>query len=408
MLLALVLLDCVGIVGGSAKGADGASEVERDGGTDAEVERDAGNVGSTDAGQTPAAHDAGLPAWLQGAPLLEWVAIPGTRTGVSNGIDAYSGWAFREDTSELYSVASGGHGDSANNGVYSIRLTDAAPAWVMRTAPSPNPTIDVAYYPDGKPSARHVYHHNHWVPQLNRVMLFGAIYTYGSAFAFGTVDGWNPDTNAYDPAGTYPNLPTTYDSVIAVIPALGEGWRRSSGRWRANIGYDNPIVSIPPQGGSAPMCYDSIQDQLFSMRFGNGQDSNPERGLTASVIRRRDMSMSTITFNPSPALTQLIADQPAYNGLCFDPLNDCYYFYDGRSSNATGSVPGGPGRVFRIVPNAGNTWDISMFDTTSTSGKVPATTISGIHSRFSYVPALKGVVMMPSRDAGLYFMRTAL
>lgn len=345
------------------------------------------------------------PAWLDGQPLHVWIPIPDSNVGVSRGLEAYSGWAIRDDTSELFSVACGGHGDSSDNGVYSIRLTDDAPAWVTRTPPSDNPVADVDYYPDGTPSARHVYQYNHWVPQLGRVMLFGATYTYGTAVTFGRVDGWDPETNAWDPAGTWPDLPELYASVVRVIPSTGEGWQRGGGRWQVDGGYDTPLVD--PQGISEPMAYDSGRDRLFSMRFGNGQDV-AEGGLSAAVIDRAVPTSSLVTFTPSPGVDQLIADQPGYCGMAYDPILDVYDFYDGRDYNAVGDVEGGPGRMFVVTPNDGTTWDIAVVQTLTVADVPPPATVnSGINSRFSYVPALHGIVMMPSLDAGLYFMRTA-
>jgi hypothetical protein len=371
----------------------------------------------------PASGESATPAWLAGKPINRWFAIGGTSTGVGSGIDAYSGWSYREDTLELYSVACGGHNDSDDNAAYAIRLSDDAPAWVKRTAGSPvgatGRPINSAYYPDGKPSSRHTYNHNHWVPSLSRVIMFGAWYCWGGdAYTFPAVDGWNPNTNAYDPAATYPNTPDGsgswsptagkwinltggYESVVCMVPGVSEGWTNGRKRWRAGIGYDSPIASpVVGQSTNQPWAYDSNRDQLFKVLWGNGQGDNPERGLQAEIIRRGNFTNAVITFNPSAALSLLIADTPLYAGMCYDPVNDCFWFYDG-------SVPGRTNHLFRINPNSGTTWDIELFAPDSGSVTLPQTGGGGTNSRLTYVAAFKGIVFMPYRDAGLYFMRTA-
>jgi hypothetical protein len=106
--------------------------------------------------------------------------------------------------------------------------------------------------------------------------------------------------------------------------------------------------------------------------------------------------ISQVTFNDSPGLTQFKKDTPTYSGMTFDPANDHYLFYCGVNDQA--------GRVYAAKPNSGGNWDLSILPT---SGDVPSAPGSGIHNRFQYVPALKGVVMLPATGRGLFFMRTS-
>jgi hypothetical protein len=372
------------------------------------------------------------PLWSQGKALNEWFQIAGTSTGLPSGADAYGGWTFKEDTSELISTAVGGHGDGSDNGVYSITLTDDVPSWVTRTSASPVRPADVAYCPDGKPAARHTYQTVHWVPELNRVMMFGAIYTSGSAVTFPAVDGWNPSTNMYDPAGTYPNTPDGtgswngtswpsnsggYSNVVAYDRTRGEYWLRQLTRWRPSIGYDSPVTGNPGQSVGFTFAWDCNRDELFSLVWGNGQDDlgrTPGTGLddradySATVMRRGTLTATVITFNASSALTQFRIDCPGYAGMCYDPINACYYHYNGRDIKiGSVSIPSTAGRLYKITPNVTDVWDISIVTQGSGSVAPPVTATGGINSRIAYIPALKGVVIQPTRSSGLYFMRTS-
>lgn len=148
------------------------------------------------------------PNWLVEKSLNTWIEIPNTSGAGGAAIDAWGQIVLRDDTNELFILASGGHGDSSDNRVVSIRLSDNAPQWVLRSAPTPSDQLvqNSPYYADGKPSSRHNYQYNHWVPAVHRLMMFGLYGTWPAAWMYPTVDGFNPDTNTWDPAGTWPNM----------------------------------------------------------------------------------------------------------------------------------------------------------------------------------------------------------
>ena len=118
-------------------------------------------------------------------------------------------------------AAAGGHNDSYDNRVVSLNLASDTPSWTVRLAASKSFAQNVAYYADGMPSSRHVYSSLHFVPQVNRLMLFGTRAAYGAAWDFPKVDAFNLDTNKWDAAGTFADMPAGYYGA-AQIRATGE------------------------------------------------------------------------------------------------------------------------------------------------------------------------------------------
>jgi hypothetical protein len=226
-------------------------------------------------------------------------------------------------------------------------------------------------------------------------MLFGVKGAYGNAYDFQTVDGFNPDTNTWDPAGTWANIPAGQLGVVRVR-ATGDVWSSQLARWSPNTkSWTQPITSRTNDLVRAPIAHDSLRNQLFTLNWGDGQGFGAA-AMFASVVPCNGSIQSSIKFNPSAALISFIAEQPSYAGMDYDPDNDRFLFYCGIGMAA--------GRIYVIKPNSGSTWDISLLPT---SGKLPPPTAdAGIHSRFRYVPALKGFVMMPSGTSNLFFIRT--
>jgi hypothetical protein len=120
-------------------------------------------------------------------------------------------------------------------------------------------------------------------------------------------------------------------------------------------------------------------------------------GLVATKIV--GTTATPITIADSAAKTQFLSDAPIYAAMEYDPINDCFLFYFGYGAAR--------GRVYKIVPNNTNVWDMSLFSY-GAGGVTPVTTVgSGILNKFSYVPELRGIVMMTDKSSNLYFMRTA-
>lgn len=340
---------------------------------------------------------AGMPAWLAGAAIGQWVEIPGTSGAGGAAANAYSGIAFNERTNEILIAAAGGHNDSYDNRVVSLRLTDNAPKWVVRSAPSTSTLKDVAYYPDGKPTSRHLYATMHFVPQVNRLMLFGTRGAAGNAYFFPATNGFNLDTNTWDPAGTWADIPSGSDFGAVMLRSTGEVWSVNLARWSpATKQWTRPITNRTNDLVRMPIAHDERRNQLFTLNWGDGFGYGTQQ-LYSTIVPVNGSSQYKISFNASAALTQLKADKPTYSAMDYDPENDRFLFYCGQGAGA--------GRIYVIKPNAGTIWDISFLQTT---GKLPpATPSSGVQNRFRYVPALRGFLLMPNASSNLFFIRTA-
>jgi len=349
------------------------------------------------------------PAWLQSAPLNTWIAIPGTihagsaAAPADNPLDfyctsnerlSYSGMGLRD--CEIILAASGGHGDYSGNEVTSIDLAQDAPAWQLRSAGSPTRTPDVAYYPDGKPSSRHTYWSTLWSPQHNRLMLHYSRFVYGVGTSFTASNGFNLDTNTWDPQGTWSSgysagcADSNGDCYALGIDYFSlKKWTAATDTW-SNVATFGDAVNVNP------VCFDSSRAHLFALAWGDGQ-GNASPAINA--IRIVGATKSTITFNPSAALTQFQADRPVYSAMEYDPINDQYLFYQGAAGSTS--------RVYVIKPNASTVWDMSILALGAGSVVPDAAVRGGAFSRFKYVAALRGYVLMAAGTSNLYFLRTA-
>lgn len=79
--------------------------------------------------------------------MNQWLQINGT-SGAAGAFVQWGSLVLREDTTELFIAANGGHHDSSDNRVVSIKLTDDQPQWIVRAQPSPQDQVveDVPYY----------------------------------------------------------------------------------------------------------------------------------------------------------------------------------------------------------------------------------------------------------------------
>lgn len=344
----------------------------------------------------PVASTGGTPAWLAGAAVGQWIEIAGTSGAGGAAVQAYSGMAYNELTNEILIGAAGGHGDSYDNRVVSMQLTADAPVWQLRMAPSTQTAMNVPYYPDGKPTSRHLYSSSHFVPQVNRLMLFGVRSAAGSSYDFPIVSGFDLDTNSWDPAGTWADVPLGDLGAVAVR-ATGEVWSTNLSRWSpVTRAWTKPITKRSGDLTRWPIAHDSRRNQLFTLNWADGFGYSTQ-ALFASVVPCAGSVQTSIRFNPSAALDSIVADKPTYAGMDYDVDNDRFLFYCGQGAGA--------GRVYVVTPNATTTWDISLL--ASTGALPPATPASGVHNRFRYVPALRGFLLMPSATSNLFFIRTA-
>ena len=351
-----------------------------------------------------------MPAWLVGKKRNEWFQIPNTAGAGGATVYAYSGMALKQSTSELIIALAGGHGDSADNRVVSIRLDQDQPTWVTRMPSSTQVMKDVAYYPDGKPSARHTYYTTHFVAQVDRLMVIGAQFVYGTPPSFPTVDGFDLTTNTWDPKGTWPALVGGYGKTQNF--ATGDVWTASGlgiSKWSAATRSQTVTRSFNNTYLAMQNAWDPVRNQLLSIGFGDGWGYGNYPMLNAYTIPADGSTANPLTFNPSLGLTQFLADAPVSSAFEYDPDHDRFLYFDGRGDGQYGDAADG-GRIFIITPNATSTWDVSILELGPGTQNPPRSSDTGIYSRFRYVPALKGFayVFAPSWNVAtdIYFIKT--
>jgi hypothetical protein len=356
-------------------------------------------------GVKPYADPVATPAWASAVAVGQIKAVGGSGAGGA-AIEAYSSYAYRPDTNELFIAAAGGHLDSFDNRVVSCALTASSLTWTTRKANTGSSSVtDQEYQADGTPSSRHTYQGPVWSSAQSRVMMLGCLSPYGPGVTTqDAVDGFNPATNTWDAAGTYANAPAGWyayaqdgngDVWAMLTSGLGaKKWTASTATW------STPSMTMAANWVRFPWAWNASDSYFFGMNWGDGQGS----GSGLAAIKQVGTVQTQITFNSSSALTQLLADGAAslliYCGMSHSTTDNKFYFYSGISGSA--------GRVYVITPNGGTTWDIAIFSAGTGSDTVPATVSAGINGRFKFISVgtAKGFLFMPSSTAGLYFLRT--
>ena len=337
-----------------------------------------------------------VPQWLAGQALNRWFEIPGTGGAGGAAAHAFSGFALRPDTGEIFIAAAGGHNDSFDNRVVSLDLRSAAPGWTLRKAPSPSATPNVLYYADGTPTSRHTYHHTVWVAAVNRLMLVGCRYGFGGGTPSGpNIDAFDPVKNSWDPQVTWPAIPTSRgygvlaDAAGNVFTQTGARLNTTTKAWDSSYATASATVRYP-------WAIDTQRDQAFGLCWGDGEGYGTPQ-INAVAYPTSGGATRPITFNASLALAAFQTDGPTYAGMTYDSDNDQFLFTRGDQGV-------NDGRIYVIKPNSGSNWDISILAPESGSVPLPASTTI---AKIVYVASLKGLVCMRSSAANLFFMRLA-
>lgn len=335
-----------------------------------------------------------LPAWRVGLPLHTWTAIPGTAGAGGAAIDAWGALAENKATAELYVAAAGGHSDSSDNRVVSIALMNDAPTWRLRHPSSTEVAENVLYYPDGLPTSRHLYHHLHYLPGLDVVLLGGCRYGFGGGTPTGPgMDAFDLATNRWLPRGRLTDI-TPFEGYVVEIDGGGAAWSAVGLRF-------DPTTNTWTRPGTGPglarfpQATAPARNLIFALQYGDGQGYDLNLGVVARRLDTNTGDSEVIGFAPSAALDEFVAAQPTYAGMDYDAAHDRFLFYHG----------GERGKVYVITPTTSATWSMSVLPTVDLPEPAPASG-SGINKRFRYLPTLDGFVLLPQRTSSLYFLRT--
>jgi hypothetical protein len=329
-----------------------------------------------------------LPTWLAGQPLNTWISIPSTSGAGGAAINSFSMFVVKQNSTELIIAAAGGHLDSSDNRVTSIKLSDDAPAWVVRKSASASVQESVLYYSDGLPTSRHNYQHNHYIASIDAVLMAGCRFGYGGYAAEGPgMDLFSLSTNQWLPRYTYPDIPGSKSFGI-----VKDGQERV---WTSTGQRFDPATSTWTSTGATlpryPSVYDPLRDQIFSLQCGNGEDG--VQTVVSQKVACGTALQTTVTFNASAALTQFTAAGAQYLGMDYDAPNDRFL----------ATHQGESGVVYVITPNSGSVWDIGLL---SVAGSV-GVGAGGTNKKFQYISSLKGFALITQASSNIYFLRTA-
>lgn len=366
----------------------------------------------------------GLPAWLTGSPLFEWIEIAGTThagsagdptsDGRSNSRLAFCNLALYG--SELILAATGGHSDYFGNEVTGIDVSDDAPAWVLRKARTElvNVTLDtdpawVGYNADGTPSSRHTYNSVHYSTTHSRLMLHRTRFSYPSADSDNATNGFNLTSNTWDAAGTWAAGQTAAcrdgsDNCWTISAAYLKKWTAATDTWSAGTA----VVGYNAGNGEPTMCYDSTGDRLVLLKLGDGLGFGGTDVVCATFAMDGTQTDITMSAGSAAAVAQFQADLGTYAVLEHDPDNNVFWYWSAMSAT------NGVAYLYKLTPNGTTTWDLSIQtvsgtppvnigpDTAGTGGHRV-----GAHGRMCYVPAIKSLVFMTAGTENLFAVRTA-
>jgi len=379
--------------------------------------------------RTPAQRGSTIPRWMQGVPVNQWTAIPGSAlsgmdctaqlaAGLTNsrfqdigygdprrGIVAYSGGALKTDGSEMLIFGGGGAGAWAGNDVRGLRLEDDAPVWRTRV----NPTVaakvpsryaaPAAYMLDGRtPSARHSYWSPQFIDAKNRFMVFGCAITWASDTGqFYVVDGVAVDTGVWDAPGTYPDIPlrrgwdgnwtckhpVTEDVYVSSASAVSR-WTRAKNAWSTlwqstRTDVDRASAAIDPTGNGT------------LLRVGDYGSPNVPVAINLAT------GAAAVGSFTGPYAGAISIGGYYAAGLVYDKgLGKFLLFQD-------------DGHLYAITRVSVATWSVDRMVLSGTAPDALHSAGAGlpaIWGRMQYVPNLDGVCIIQAYDRPAYFVKT--
>jgi hypothetical protein len=222
---------------------------------------------------------------------------------------------------------------------------------------------------------------------MNRLMFFGNSAYGNEARYIDNVDGFDPDFNDYEPAGTYASQANiTGPAGVAVdaqdnvyVHSMRDGhlykWSRSTNSWTKHLKdvtftYGTPYTIDTKRNRMFRPKVDSHRAAYFDL---NGEPTRVPVEITGPA-----------TESPATRPQQVV----------YDPVLDVYWLW--ARDDPT---------LYRI--------DAESFSITAqpVTGMPPAVKYTGgltnTYGRFNYVPELRGLVLLHEPSASVYFIRTA-
>ena len=352
---------------------------------------------------------ATLPTWRQGMAIGQWkqlasadisqvtpTVVPGGITGYRARIEAWNGFAADVVNNVLYLGATGGHTDYAGNEVYTLDLNLATPQWVIRQQPSPASAYldDKPYYSDGRPTSTHTYYTAWFIEQRAKFFKFSGGATWGPTGGGGTphIDSWDPVTNAWDAAGTNPDmgLSPTVESPTAKNFLTGDVYQLLFNdhlyRWNQQTNSVTDLGDAEAGGhtfydfNKSPSVVDTKNNRLLFL-------SDVAHAGAARVynLSAKTWASQNITGPAASEVSKAESQGMAYFDSCADKI-----VYKSTSG----------GMVYLVDPT---TLNATILPTSGAAIPDPPT---GVHTLFQYLPKLGGYAYQPTHGSKLYFLAT--
>jgi len=340
---------------------------------------------------------AGVPSWVKSAPLMTWQTLPSTRcdsvmidpTGktTSTGF-AWCGAALKIDGSEIF-MMTGGHDDGYSNSIYSLKLKTESPAWVRRNEPSYPITSNASHNPDGTPTTCHTYWNIQFNQSRNLLMWFGRAAIQGNGNTnVPNVDAFDPVTNQYLPAGTFPAAPgVSVDRPIVMIDddcymqgfggqATISKWTNSDGEFGSweNIGRGDVFSAGPA------FVHDPARNRI--VRFDRYRAALLALGETITITSSDDYSGDTADRVREKCSAAYV---PAGAGTPFD---DRYVVTEFGSR-----LSGDPVNLHVVHPD---TFAVTVAAAAGTKPTLSSGGSGATYGRLMYIDAL-GIIVLPTR-----------
>jgi len=225
------------------------------------------------------------------------------------------------------------------------------------------------------------------------------------------MDGFNLDNNTWDAAGTWPwpassngfwgyakDGPT--GDIYAIWGSAGQRiYRVASNDW-----ITPTVVNQQTNVVKMPWAYNSTDNYLFGLTIGDGQGAGTDvRAIKQVRTNGTTVTQTAITFNASAAYTQFQDDLGAYAAMDWNPRAGAFYWY-------SGDKVGNAGRMYKITPNAGTAWDMSIVTFAGGSDSLPVTGNANLNRKMWFVTlpgGIEGFVIIPAKNANMHFFRTA-
>lgn len=245
---------------------------------------------------------------------------------------------------------------------------------------------NVAYYSDGRPSARHTYYGVVVCEQTDELLIFGGNVYGATGILTDDVAAFDLTAGDWKADGTRPNMPSGTTALqghpTVINPATGDvyvlsnemvnKWTRSSNTWSTVVAqYGGPY------GFEGMSAFDSTRNRVLII------------GGLADVVRLYTLSGDAMS---TPTLTGSGASISTQDGAAMQYVaaTDSYFVRLAASG----------GTVYEIDASS---FDVASFSTTG-GGSVPAAT-NGPYNKFLYCQTLGGCVYVPSYTGNAWFLR---